>query len=160
MLPYNIDFLNIPRNHQIRDILSSNNLVNKIREHTRVSNTTRTLIDPVLTTNDLKVVESGTLEVEPSVSDHKATYISVSLKYDLKRAYKRKIWEYKNADLDTLNMLIHDYDWQSIINDNYPVELATKIFSEQFVFLYGNVFLKKKPQLQYVLMTNSGLIPY
>ena len=41
----NVDFLNIPRNHQIREILSSNNLVNKIREPTRISNTTRTLIE-------------------------------------------------------------------------------------------------------------------
>ena len=155
----NIDFLNIPRNHQIREILSSNNLVNKIREPTRISNTTRTLIDPILTTNDIKVVKSGTLEVEPSVSDHKATYISVSLKFDLKRAYKRKVWEYKNADLDKLNALIHDYDWQSIINDNNPIDLATKTFSEQFLFFVRECIPEKK-QLQYGLMTNPGLIPY
>jgi hypothetical protein len=55
------------------------------------------------------------------------------------------LWEYKNTDLNRLNTLIHDYDWQSITNDNYPVDLATNIFSKKFLFLYGYVFLKKTP---------------
>lgn len=41
----NVDFLNIPQSHPIVDVMSNYSLINNIHEPTRISSTTRTLID-------------------------------------------------------------------------------------------------------------------
>ena len=73
----NVDFLNIPHTHPVNEILTSQFLENKISEPTRVTQSTSTLIDPLLATNEVSVFDSGTLGVDENISDHLCTYISV-----------------------------------------------------------------------------------
>ena len=104
----NVDFLNIPPSHIIHDILQHNTLTNTIvHEPTRFTHSTQTLI---LTSHDLTVAETGTLQTDARLSDHKTTYLSLKLEYDTRHAYKRKIWQYKDADTDKLNYLIETFD--------------------------------------------------
>lgn len=37
-----------------------------------------------------------------NLQDHRATYVSIKINYFINYAYKRKIWDYKNADFDEL----------------------------------------------------------
>lgn len=120
----NVDLLSIPQTHVIHDIMSNGNLVNNINEPTRVTNTSSTLIDLVLSTPIVKVHESGVLNVDSSVSDHKAIYISLSIDIELNRAYERNIWVYKDADFEKLNSLIYNCDWDSIINSAPNIDAA------------------------------------
>lgn len=99
----NVDLLTVPRTHIILEISSTYNLVNNIHEPTRISHTSNTLLDPIFTTTDIQVYESGTLVMDSSVSDHKATYIALSSSLNYNRSYKRKVWIYKDADFDKLN---------------------------------------------------------
>ena len=73
----NVDFLNIPPSHIIHDILQHNNLTNTIHEPTRITHSTQTLIDPILTSHNLTIAKTGTLHTLHRLSDHKATYISL-----------------------------------------------------------------------------------
>lgn len=73
----NVDFLNIPHTHLVKDLLSSHFLENIITEPTRVTQNTSTLIDPILVTRDVSFFDSGVLDVHHTISDHKATYIYV-----------------------------------------------------------------------------------
>jgi hypothetical protein len=86
------------------------------------------------------------------------------LKYDLKRAYIRKVWGYKNADLDKLNTLIHGYDWQSIINDNSPIDLATKNNNKLYWKLIKEVFQVKSnneiPPIQFTSENGANSIAF
>ena len=65
----------------------------------------------------------GTLHTDARLSDHKATDISLKVDYDTRHAYKRKIWQYNDADTDKLNYLfrkinaLNDY-FLSIANVN------------------------------------------
>jgi hypothetical protein len=77
----------------------------------------------------------GTIEIDSIVSDHKVTYISLIWSVNCKRAYQRKIWDYKNADFDRLNLMIHEStcNWSSIIGDAINVTEATENFTSHFL---------------------------
>ena len=60
------------------------NLTNTIHEPTRITHSTQTLIDPILTPHDLTIAETGTLQTDARLSDQKATYKSIYTRH----AYK------------------------------------------------------------------------
>lgn len=117
------------------DVISNTHLVNKIHEPTRITNSSRTLIDPIFTSEHIDVTESGTLNVEARLSDHKATYVCVTMNYKINRSYKRNVWRYKDADFDKLNKLINDCDWRNIISNAENVNIATEHFTSQYLKL-------------------------
>lgn len=129
----NVDLLSIPQTHVIHDIMSNGNFVNNINEPTRVTNTSSTLIDLVLSTPAVKVHESGVLNIDSSVSDHKAIYISFSIDIELNRAYERNIWVYKDADFEKLNSLISNCDWDITINSAPNIDAAVAQFTSTFM---------------------------
>ena len=79
----NVDLLNTPQTHIIREIISTHNLTNNIHEPTRTTNTSSTLLDPILTSVDIQVCESGTLTIDASISDHRATFNLAFFLYEL-----------------------------------------------------------------------------
>ena len=62
-------------NIELRDCLNLFNLTDVINEPTRVVENSATLIDPVLVSDACIVLESGTIQVDTPISDHKATYV-------------------------------------------------------------------------------------
>ena len=72
----NIDLINFT-NIQLRDCLSLFNLTNVINEPTRIAENSTTLIDPVLVSDACTVLVSGILTIDNTISDHKATYVSI-----------------------------------------------------------------------------------
>jgi len=106
------------------------NFENVILEQIRVTEHSATLIDPILKSNHIDAVESGVLEVDPIISDHRATFISISCKFNTKCAYKRKIWLYKlkMLILICLNQLITEYNWNETIINAPSVHQATEIY--------------------------------
>ena len=48
-------------------------------------------------------------------------YLSISMEQDLKEvkgSYKRLIWDYKNADFDTFQQSLSEYDWSNCFVDD------------------------------------------
>ena len=70
----NEDQLNT-RTRKFRDILLLNNMSNVIDTPTRVSNTSRTLIDPIAITNNIQCLHASTVETDKEISDHYGTCI-------------------------------------------------------------------------------------
>ena len=62
------------------------------------------------------------------ISDHKATLLSIIINVSLSTFYYREVWNYKNADYTTdyttLNNLIEEFNWASIINESSSVDEA------------------------------------
>ena len=52
------------------------------------------LIDPILVTEDISHFDSGAIDIESSVSDHKGTYISLKTSANYNNAYNRQVWMY------------------------------------------------------------------
>ena len=139
----NVDFLNIPHTHPVNEILTSQFLENKISEPTRVTQSTSTLIDPILATNEVSVFDSGTLGVDQNISDHLCTYISVKTNVCYNGAYERKVWLYKNADFDKLNLLITNTDWNELILGACDIDRAAENFSNTFLTLFKECIPEK-----------------
>ena len=70
-------------------------------EPTRITLNAATLIDPVLVGDFCIVLDSGTLNVDGFISDHKATYVSIRIYVSLSTSYYRELWNHKNADYTT-----------------------------------------------------------
>jgi hypothetical protein len=71
----NVSFLNLHNTHIVNEIIQKHSFQNTIHEATRIATHTNTLIDPVLVSDNMRgeVMESGTIDVEQTLSDHKGT---------------------------------------------------------------------------------------
>ena len=74
----NIDFLTLT-NVQLCDCLSLFNLTNVIKEPSRITPNSSTLIDPIIVSGTCIILDSGTISVESEISDHKATYVCLQI---------------------------------------------------------------------------------
>ena len=128
----NIDFNNLS-NNLLKDCLSLFNFTNVIKEPTRVVLNTSSLIDPIIVSDTCSVLDSGVIIVDEFISDHRATYVSLKIPFEISTCYWREVWNYKNADYHLLNDLIEDYDWNLIINDTVSVDEAAKNFTGIFI---------------------------
>lgn len=89
-----------------------------INEPTRVSDTVSSLIDPVIVSDSCDVLDSGVLAVDNSISDHRATYLSLKIDLNLCNNYYREVWNYKHADYIRLNELIELFHWNDVFDSN------------------------------------------
>ena len=62
----------------LRHVLVTNNLTNVIKGYTRVTSTTRTLIDHIITSNPDRIATTGSYET--CISDHNIVYTVYKLK--------------------------------------------------------------------------------
>ena len=66
-------------------------------------------------TEDISYFDSGTLDIESSVSEHKGTYILMKTSANYNNAYNRQVCMYKQADFNKLNTLIKNTDWVELV---------------------------------------------
>ena len=111
-------------------------MTNTIHEPTRITHANSHRPNSHVTrSNNSRDGETGTLQTDARLSDHKATYISLKVDYDTRHAYKRKIWQYKDADTDKLNYLIETFDWKNLLENTNSVEIASDKFTTQYLKL-------------------------
>lgn len=139
----NIDFLKVNNSHEIHRIMNNYGRTNIIHEPTRSTHNTNTLIDPIIMNENICIHDSGTLSVCNVLSDHRATYIYIHQKTNTNMAYKRKILDYKHADMELLNKLILECDWCRIIDDTDNIDKATTNLLTNSFLLFINAYLKK-----------------
>ena len=87
----NINFMaNIPTNN--RDIIFINGFVNIINKPTHFDNRTGnySLLDPILITDSISIIDSDTLHVNREVSDHDGTYVSIGCGFSNNTNYNVK----------------------------------------------------------------------
>ncbi len=128
----NEDQLN-ERNHKLKDILILNSLKNIITSPTRITDTSSTLIDPIIVDQDQAIIKSDVLPIPNDISDHSATLIILPSELSSNTSYTRTVWNYKRADFDKLNELILNTDWSVV---NIPnLDEATILFTDTFIDL-------------------------
>ena len=121
------------RYHNLKDIIMLNNLVNIINVPTRVTNTSQTLLDPIVLSETIKVLDSGIVNVPADISDHSATYVFLPFSYNHSTAFKRVVWQYKKGDFCKFNRLISSTDWEFLKNDS--LDNACENFTSVFINL-------------------------
>ena len=116
-------------NHNLKNVLLVNSLKNIIIEPTRGC----ALLDPVITSFDQTILDSGVLNIPPNISDHSATYITIPFDYSLHTTFKRKIWLYKRANYIDLGIKTNNCDWDCL--NTLPLNQAVEFFTKSFLNL-------------------------
>ena len=128
----NEDQLNL-NNNRFRNIVQLNNMTNLIVEATRVTDTTRTLLDPIAVSNSITCLNAGIHDTPRDISDHFGTYAYFKSDLHSSVPFKRQVWNYQQADFNQLNNLILTTDWSFLYNDT--VDIAAKRFTSKFLEL-------------------------
>ncbi len=102
---------------------------NIIVSPTRVTETTSTLLDPIIVDQEQCILKCGVLDVPSHISDHKITFAIIPSDINSNTSYKRSVWNFKRADFCQLNNLIQNTDWSILNNDS--VDDAVNIFTFQ-----------------------------
>ena len=76
---------------------------------TRISPTSTSLIDLILVTDTLNCTDKGT--IQPFCSDHHAIYFSTNFVTTKTHCYKRKVWQYNNANFDEYRQNLNACNW-------------------------------------------------
>ena len=128
----NEDQLNL-NNHKFKDILMLNNMSNVICDPTRVSQTSSTLIDPIAITSNIHCLHAGTFNTDKRYSDHYGTFIYFKADFVSRAPFKRRVWNYKEANFTLLNEKILTTDWTFISNTD--IDTATEEFTKTLITL-------------------------
>ena len=72
------------------------NLKNVIEKPTRVTNHSRTLLDPIIISDTINYVNSDDVfELPDNISDHDASVVTIQCSKNISRSSKREIWQYQ-----------------------------------------------------------------
>ena len=128
----NIDLLTV-KNHQLIDIINSVILINVITTPTRHGPTRASLLDLILV-KECSVSYSEVVDIDRNISDHDGVLVDIKInEFNSKKAYKRDIWLYRQADFQTFNNDIANIDWQIFLfNDHNDINIACDRFNSKY----------------------------
>ena len=132
----NEDLLN-PNFHNLKDVLLINSMMNVITEPTRQ----QAILDPIIIPEDLPFLDSGSLDVPDSISDHKAAYITLPFQYDTEGAFNRLIYLYKNANFTLLKQKLSNGVWTCLREET--IDEACSKFNDTFLDLVNSCIPSK-----------------
>ena len=110
---FNEDLLNNSKHH-LKDIIDSYNLKQIIDSPTRVTSHTSSLLDPIIIGSASTVDSSYVLT--PFCSDHSPVQVNLSTTLPKYPPYKRRIYDYNQADWNLIELEFEDNDWPTIFN--------------------------------------------
>lgn len=93
--------------------LSGNNLFQLINEPTRITATSQTILDLVITDSPGHCTSHFTLS-PPANCDHNVIVAKFNLSVPWPRAYKRHIWNFNSVDVNLLTHSLSSFNWDDL----------------------------------------------
>jgi hypothetical protein len=115
------------------DILTVNGLTNLIVNPTHFFSNSETLINPILVTDSIRVIDSDTIPIDRSISDHDGTYVTIHSGYDHKKSFTRDVWNNKHANYHLMKSKIKEVNWYKLIYKVTDINTACKHFTDNFM---------------------------
>jgi hypothetical protein len=82
-------------NNNLIDMMRLFKLKNVIEKPTRVTNHSRTLLDPIIVSDTINYVFSDVFKLPDNISDHDASVVILHCSKNISRSFKREIWQYQ-----------------------------------------------------------------
>ena len=129
----------------LKNMIDSFKLYQFIDEPTRITATTQTLLDPVITNNINFVEKAGV--IPPFCSDHHGTFAELNFKVPHAIAYTRRVWQYDEGNYEEIRQLFTEADWNGMITDNVEqsVKNVTNFIYDTCKQLIPNKLVKIRP---------------
>ena len=116
----NADFRTI-NGGKLMDLCRLHNLSYHITEPTRITETSRTCLDQILT-NCSNFVSGSYVGIPVSESDHCTVSVKLDFRISQENPYTRFVWRYKDGDYDGLRSAIRSANWdECFLSDNIDV---------------------------------------
>ena len=124
---------------KLERIICKFNIENVFTEPTRITDTTQTCLDLVLT-NHTSIIENTDI-LAPFCSDHCTITADITFKTYKEKTYKTKFWKYEEADNEAIENKVNSTDW-SYINNSYcnNIDEINEIFAK-FIIDTANQFI-------------------
>ena len=123
---FNSDYLHNPSNH-LMNLIRFNNLKQVIDEPTRITQTTATCLDLILTSNVDLISECGVLP--PICSDHSVPFVNILLSKPNHYSFKRTVYDYSNLNSNKCNEELARANLLDIVNTP-NLDDAAQLFSD------------------------------
>ena len=127
----NADF-NTSDGRKLSDLTISFNLTCHVKEPTRITPTSSTCLDQIITNVPL-FVKSITVSPRPvSTNDHLTVGVKLKLNVKCEEPYYRHIWLYANGDYDGFKSALHDYNWD-VCFESEDIDLVCQNWTMSFL---------------------------
>ena len=115
-----------PLDNEASQVFSSFGFTQVIDVPTRVTHDTTSLIDLVFVDSMQYVEEFGTL---PQIADHDGTLLCLNITQQQNKIKQKKVFDYKNTDIDGLIKFIKEFDFSKAVFD-FPVKDQPQKFTD------------------------------
>ena len=143
---FNTDWLNNPSKH-LTDTLNLYNLHQLVRLPTRITNTSSSCIDLIITQSPDIIKKTDV--APPFCSDHSTPYVYVNQESKRNTSFERMIFNYDKLDKEKFIALLNDVDWNNILT-NSPIDescnLLTTILMETAKKCMPSKIVKIRPR--------------
>lgn len=126
---FNTDFLNNPARHLV-DILTRYQLVQLINFPTRITDTSRTCLDLIITQNPLLVKE--VVDHPPFCSDHNAPSVTLQPFMNKQCSFKRTIYIYDKLNKLKFLEMLRNVNWIALLT-SYSIDKSCELFTSTFM---------------------------
>ena len=121
--------------NNVNDIFSINGLTNIINKPTHFDSRTgnSSLLDPILITENVPLIDSDTIHIDRKIRDHEGTCVTIRCGYSNLKSYQRTVWDYKRADFQLMKQKITAENWEILIQNGRDMNIACTNFTKAFL---------------------------
>ena len=117
-----------------------------ITEPTRITPTSSTLIDPILTNNPGIIRDSYVLC--NFCSDHCPSVVELNFFIPKEKSYIKEIWDFDNANYDAINHHLQGIEWDNRLSDLNDLNLVNDIINGEINTAMNSYIPKKKIRIR------------
>ena len=125
----------LPNNVNDTCIFSINGLTNIINKPTHFDSRTgnSSLLDPILITDNVPLIDSDTIHIDRKISDHDGTCVTIRCGYSNLKSYQCTVWDYKRANFQLMKQKITAENWEILIQNERDMNIACTKFTKAFL---------------------------
>ena len=116
-------------NNKLIDMMRLFNFKNVIEKPTRVTNHSRTLLDPIIVSDTINYVFSDVFKLPDNISDHDASVVILQCSKNISRSFKREIWQYQKINYEKFEEKLNEINWNEKLDHLNDVDEMCEKFT-------------------------------
>ena len=116
----------------LSELCRSHNYEILINEPTRITSTTKSCLDQILT-NMPNFVKQTTVLPPVSTNDHCTVAVELDFKIPLEHAYSRLIWQYKDGDYEGFKKALSNANWEACFENEDDINTSCQRWTNTFL---------------------------
>jgi hypothetical protein len=130
----------------LTEFMSTNNLYQHVKEPTRVTDTTASILDLIITNHPRLALNVG-VGAPVHENDHRTVYGTLNLKTIKRQTFTRDMWNFKTADFERFREELSNTDWSECFETDSIDDICNK-WTDIFLKISERVVTKKKVKVR------------